>query len=448
MDIRTRVGHAISTTGATILIACLFLPGCSKDDDDADLGLSLTFSFPDSLTGGRVNTANKLGIVGTSHQSGLPCAFLGPDEGDSLRNGYQMTKLMISAVARWTCVADTAIAFGNFLPHDGQIYETGNDPQSPSYNSKDPTHFSISDDSDSQTSIRAYYGFELADPPTMESIAGLYVSWIREEAGDIHGRMIVDAREILKDNVNLDDPVMLRLDFTQDADTHDADMFLQYDVSHNTVEGFRINVSEDMAANPGTQVFLARGLMAMKGQYLPAPGVDEIPVLAMYTVANRIGDGAALAEMSSLALPLPLNTETGNHLGNYLFDKTDLYYFDDDQSSDYINKTISRSEYRGGRTTPDTGGSWLPFDPSLDMIISQLELDADYFSNGKCENIGDSCNELLNGIFHFGFAGQEQNLGEEPDDWRKAAIAQAVFLDSIYPNGENWEGAFDRNYNP
>ena len=131
--------------------------------------------------------------------------------------------------------------------------------------------------------------------------------------------------------------------------------------------------------------------------------------------------------------------------------KRDEYYFEFDMDWDYINKTVTSSEFRGDRTTPATGGTWvLPFDPSLDLIVTELALDPAYFTGSLCANIGDDCNDLLNKVYDFinGFAGQEANQGTEPLDWRSTAINSAVYLNSVYPNGVDWTGAFDFSFTP
>jgi hypothetical protein len=62
--------------------------------------------------------------------------------------------------------------------------------------------------------------------------------------------------------------------------------------------------------------------------------------------------------------------------------------------------------------------------------------------------MGDDCTELLNAIFEDGFAGQESNQGMDPNDWRSTAIQNPVYLDSVYPNGSDWNGAFDFSFTP
>jgi hypothetical protein len=143
-----------------------------------------------------------------------------------------------------------------------------------------------------------------------------------------------------------------------------------------------------------------------------------------------------------------LNIFLGNHLGNYLFDKDDIYFFDEDMDWDWVNKSITDGRYRGSRTTPAAGGTWIPFNPSQDMVITALKLDSDYFTGDKCAEIDDDCTDLLNGVFADGFADQEPNQGSDPMDWRSDAIATPTYIDSVYPNGVDWNGAFDYNFTP
>ena len=84
----------------------------------------------------------------------------------------------------------------------------------------------------------------------------------------------------------------------------------------------------------------------------------------------------------------------------------------------------------------------------IDMINTALSLPASYFSNGQCENIGDDCNDFLNAAFVNGFSDQEQNQGSDPMDWRSTALDNAVYLSSVFPNGINWDSAFDQTFTP
>jgi len=411
---------------------------------------ALEMALPKSLTGATQNPQKAMPgrlKTGASSIEG-PCAFMGNDDDDPFINGYRMTRFMVSAVATWTCIADVLIDVADFVPHDGVIYETENDRQSPDYDAEDPTHYSVTDDSEVQTTIRLYYGYDRSAPPESGTAPQFYISWEKTAEGHVNGRLVINGLGVNPAHRDPEDPTMMRIDFSETAAEKIADMFLRFDEGNHWAEGFRIRVNKDLKANPLEQVFIARGLVEMKAQFLPVPGISEIPTVQMYTVSDRFGNGAAIAEFQDLSLPLRLNPASGNHLGNYLFTKNDRYFFEDDSDWDWVNKTISTATLRGGRTTPTSGGTWIPFDPSLDVIVSGLALDGDYFTGEKCANPGDECSPLLNAVFIDGFAGQEKNQGADPGDWRSAATANPVYLDTIYPNGQNWDGAFDFVFDP
>jgi hypothetical protein len=447
----------------TACLSLILLAGCNEPGSEMDdksstpqsQNLKLSLDLPDSLTGGS-------GVPGTAQRAVLstatiqaisnPCAYQGAGNDDPFKNGYNMTKFMVSSLAAWTCIGDTLIDVADFIPHDGTIYESDNDTLADNYDPDDPTHYSVTDDSENQTTIRLFYGFDRAFPPLSDDEAKFYISWSTAQDGTVTGRLIVDASGIDAEHRNPEDPAQMRMDFNYTETENLADMYLRFDAENPWANGFRIQVSEDLTANPLQKVFLARGLMDVKRQFQDNTGIEELPTLQMYTVANQLGDGAAIAHFQNVALSLELNAELNNHLGNYLFDKRDKYFFDADQSVDepwdWINKAFTSAVYRGGRTTPEINGSWIPFNPSLDMIIDELNLDADYFTNAKCENTGDDCTALLDAVFAEGFADQEPNQGQDPQDWRSDAVADPQYLDSVYPNGNNWDGAFDHSFMP
>lgn len=435
-----------------VLIGSLLLLGCGKSTDNKNSEtktktFALDLQLPNSLTGGG-STASKTKNKALYSSTGIgqPCSFIGVDDDDPFRNGYQMTKFMVSAVAAWTCIGDLLIDFADVIEHSGTIVEADNDKSNPTYDPEDPTHYSVTDDSNTQTTIRLYYGYSRDVPPLEGEDPQFYISWNNGDNNSIEGRMIIDILNMNPDNYKTDDPVMMRMDFNYNDTEKVADMFLRFDDNNEWADGLRIEVTKDLTVNNFGKVFLARGLMNMKAQFLPVDDITEVPDLQMYTVSDSFGNGAAVAELQNLSLPLELNT--GNHLGNYLSTKNDVYFFDDDQDWEYIKKIITSSEYRGSRTTSQTGGSWIPFDPSLDLIVSALELDSDYFTGSKCVDIGNDCTGLLNAIFKDGFDDQEPNQGADPMDWRSDAIANPIYLNTVYPDGINWDGAFDFSFTP
>lgn len=444
---------SIITASAILLAGC----GGGKNDSklQADNTPDIRIDIPASLTGGpRAKQAqakqNANMTASTRAGTGEPCSYIGDKDEDHFRNGYKLTKLLVSAIATWSCIGDLLIDVSNFVEHDGTIHATDNDFSSPDYDPEDPTHYSVVDDSDSQTTVRLYYAYDREAPPQEGEDPQFYISW-NESADDVlEGRIVIDARNINNGKRKAEDPIMLRMDFLYTDFEKTADMFLRFDEGNQWAEGFRIHLVKDMNANPLEKVYLARGLIEMKAQFLPVDNIAEVPDIRLYTVSNRSGKGAAIADIQDMSLPLKISGGfIDNHLGNYLFSKNDTYFFDEDGGSDWIYKTVPSAEYRGGRNTPETGGTWIPLDPSLDMIVEELALDSDYFTGSKCVNIGDDCTQLLNAVFKFSLRGlQEQNEGEDPKDWRSDAIANPVYLDSIYPNGVNWEGAFNFDFVP
>jgi len=442
----------------TLLLAGLQLAcGSSSSGNDSSLDptddFSVKMDLPDSLTGGNGissrRIAGKIAGVAELSGSGEPCSYLGPEnQEDPFRNGYETTRFMISIMATWTCIADLLIDLSDVVPRDGLILETDNNTQSPGFEADEPTHYSVTANSDTQVTLRMYYGYPRSTPPQSGENSQFYISWDKFGEETVKGRMIIDARSIDAADRKPDDPDMMRMDFEFVPGQQQADMYLRFDDGNPWADGFRIQVTRDDTANPLSQVFTARGQIDMSGQFMPLTGINEVPQIQFFTVSDLLGNGAAMQEIQDLSLPLIVNIFQNNHLGNYLFTKRDIYFFEDDQDWEYINKTVTGSQYRGARNTAANGGSWLPFNPSLDMIIAALALDSDYFTGDKCAQLNDACNQLLNAVFVDGFADQEKNQGSDPLDWRSTALANASYLDSVYPNGLNWNGAFDQNFTP
>ncbi len=457
-----RTSIAVST-----LVLSSLLVACGEEQSSSTplntSNPSLVLGIPTSLTGGSTSTQPSLArttetmvsasssIKAAKAGTGQPCAYLGTEnQDDPFHNGYETSKFMVSIMATWTCIADLLIDVSAFVPHNGDIIETENDNNSADFESDEPTHYSVSDDSETQVTVRLYYNYTRSQPPVVGEAAQFYISWNETENGNVEGRMIIDGVGVDWENQDSDDPSMMRMDFNYTDTQQTADMFLQFDDNNAWADGFRITMVKDLETNPLLKVFEARGLIKMKAQFAPANNISEIPDVHLYTVSDTLGNGASIAEFQHLSLPLELNANSGNHMGNYLFTKKDVYYFEHDMDWEYINKMVLFAEYRGDRTTPATDGTWLPFDPSLDLIITALSLDSDYFTGTKCALIGDDCIDLLSAVFEFtgGFAGQEQNQGADPLDWRSTEINNADYLTTVYPNGLNWTDAFDHSFTP
>lgn len=452
---------SILPAGVVFAASLFALGACSSGDSgDTNTGseklVSLDMQLPDSLTGGKSEAGKAVFSTAISlgkSSSDIPCAYLGPeDDEDPFRNGYEMTKFMVSVMAAWTCISENIIEFSSYLPHDGQVRATDNVLGSDDYKPEDPTHYSVNDDSEMQTTIKMYYGYDPFVPPLPEENPQFYISFNKTGQSEVEGRIVIDGTAIDFPNRDPEDPVMMRMDFNYTAEEKLADMFLQFDDGNAWADGFRIHLRKDLTVPVDQQVFTARGLINMKRQFFNLPNITEVPSMHMFTVSDAFGEGAAIAEYDDFAIPLIPNIFTANHLGNYLFDKVDTYYFDENPNGsrpwDYINKVFSHAELRGGRTTPASGGTWVPFDPSLDMIATELALGDTYFTANQCEMVGDVCTELLNAVFEDGFAGQEANQGVEPADWRSAALHTPDYLESVFPNGIDWDGAFDFQFTP
>lgn len=447
------------TSIALLSASLLFLGACNKGDDTGpaavDNSISLDLKLPNSLTGGKTSSNSSQTLIRalkTVNGGGadLPCAYVGSDHDNPFDNGYEMTKFMLQIIATWSCVADTIINVVDnpLIPHDGSIIETNNVYGSATYDGDEPTHYSVSQDNSRQTTLRLFYGYDRMTPPSADSKPGVYLSWDGLEDDDVQGKMIFDLDGLTPVNRDPKDPVRMRMDFSHDAVQRSASMYLEFDANNPFANGFRIDVTKDLKANLTQHVYTARGLLDVKAQFLPVASISELPQLRMYTVADAFGEGAAIAEMKDVSLPLMLDALTNNNLGDYLFSKVDQYYFDADQNKtqawDYIHKEVTMAEYRGGRTTQEDSGS-----PTLADIRGFLGLSNSYFIGSECGDLYSNCVDMINAIFQAGYANYEQNQGQLPNDWRAAAIAQAQYLPSVYPDGQSdWSMAFEMSFTP
>lgn len=443
--------HRAAGMALLLSASVTLLAGCGgKSADSAPADSTPAFfdmQLPASLTGHRQSTvqASAAAAIYASAATDQPCAFLGEDGDNPFVNGYQMTKFMTAAVAGWTCVADQLIEVAKWVQHTGEMVETDNNTLDAGYDREEPTHYRVVDDSATQTSIYLYYGYDRATPPQIGTDPQFFISWNEAENGNTSGRLVIDALGINGLDANPEDPSMMRMDFDFDATQKHADMYLRFGPGNQWADGFRITVDKDLTANPLGQVFVARGLIKMKRQFIEVPGVTLVPNLQMYTVSDKFGNGAAIAEFSDVAVSLPLGPIfVDQNLGNFLFTKTDRYYFQADGGWDYIHKNMSSAAYQGGSNSSTETNAAVQSYFIEKGLLGGTEVTDCLASTGNDIN----CIALMDAIFADGYAGQEGNQGTDPGDWRSVSLAGPVYLNSVYPNGMDWSGAFDYHFMP
>ena len=150
----------ISQKFALVLLSSSLIMACGDPSSNTTSSqpsnkINVDLELPESLTG------NRIALRTANNENDIPCSYLSPEEDDDpFRNGYVTTRFMISTMATWTCLADFLIDIADFIEqHDGMIIETDNDTMAANYDQDDPTHYSITDDSDQQVTVRMYYGF-------------------------------------------------------------------------------------------------------------------------------------------------------------------------------------------------------------------------------------------------------------------------------------------------
>ncbi|MBL1277839.1 MAG: hypothetical protein COB30_017300 [Ectothiorhodospiraceae bacterium] len=187
--------HTALRSAATALIvgASIFSAGCSDTGDTSSLPAGsnlLTLSMPDSLTGGTTSTSTAASVrnraarsvsisksesaTKSSDEFAELCFHNGVEDEDVFRNGYRMSKFMVAVIATWTCLADTIIDLAAVIPNDGQIKEGENDTTADNYEADEPTHYSVTSTSATQTTVRLYYGYDRAVPPTIGDDASFF----------------------------------------------------------------------------------------------------------------------------------------------------------------------------------------------------------------------------------------------------------------------------------
>lgn len=287
------------------------LSGCNSSEESAGVtpnAITIDMEIPESMTGGVTKTTSTLSVAKvaeaplavSSASTGQPCSYIGVEDDDIFRNGYQTTKFMVSAMATWTCIADLLIDVADLVPHNGEIVETENDSNADNYDADEPTHYSVMDESDTQTTIHLYYGYGRSNPPVSGETPQFFISWDEAENGDVDGRLIIDGTGVNWEDHQADDPVMMRMDFNYTDTQKVADMYLQFDQGNIWADGFRIEMTKDLSANSLEKVFEARGMIEMKAQFIPLAGISEVPNVQIYSVSDGFGNGASVAELQDM----------------------------------------------------------------------------------------------------------------------------------------------------
>ncbi len=417
-----------------LLIAC---------EDGSDAGhqrnsnaVQADLNLPESLTGPRASVGGRElgGAFARDGGDDFDCAYTGPENEEIFRNGYNMSKFMLSAVGTWTCIGDRIVEISVFIPDDGKVYETEHDGAAVDYDPSEPSHYRLTRVGDNKFTLHLYYSYAHGLSLPSDAQAGFYYAWLESDSKTT-GRMIIDTQAL--DGSDPEDPVKTRMDFEYGDTQKKVDMYFSFDENNNFSDGFRIQVTKDLQANSDEHVFTAISKLNMIEQFEgPISGVSEIPVIDVFTVSNASGDGAALAEISDLAFPLEI--DVSNHLGNYISNKVDTYVFDAQSNWEWIYKTFDSAELRGS----DRNVSSI----TLDLVESLLGLGGDYFDN-FCDVPGADCTDFINAVYDLGEYDQEGNQGSDPGDWRSNAISASSQLDSVYPEGfSTWEGVFEFDF--
>jgi hypothetical protein len=425
---------------AAAALAVLFaLAGCGGGSGGAGGGTPLptptvSMNLPDSLTGGTsvAVTASARRPVAAGD---FNCNYLGAGSDDPFQNGYFMTKFLVGVVASWQCITDSVLTVvaqsGNLAT--GQIYTITD-----SAGGTEPTAFSITRDSDTQTTVRLYYSGNVTTP-------GLFLSW-NTVGSDTTGKLVLSP--LATQLSTGDEPSNTRMDFTTSATQRTADMFIRFG-SNPVIDGFRIEVAENLAGDDPR--FIARGLLDTFAQwdtdYRNGPGGPG-PALSMYAMANAAGNGAAAAIFSNVGfgMDFALWGIGSGHFGYYQYQKDDRYFFDSSSGWDWVDKTITSATYQGGRNSP------VPDETAVETAVG---LTAGYFSGHPCATAGDDCTEFIQALHTAaggGWSGQEPNQGFDPVDWRSTlmgTIDGTDMLTTVYPDGlSNWTGAFAMSFTP
>ena len=377
-------------------------------------------SFPQSLTGTEAPAgALTRGLLNTRalHNGDIHCNFDGDGAGnDPFRDGYNMTKFLVSAVATWQCFADSIIIIVAAIPFptDGTFVELTPDPDDPGA----PTGIRITDNSASQRTIELFFNGET-------TTAGVYLSW--SFGTNFEGKLILSST-VMTDpddpNFDAEAPNGLRMDFANDGTTQTADMIISFPSTNLWAEAFRIDAVKTLADSS----FVVRGIMSMTRQWDPNYAGLAVPKLKMFGVSDSDGLGAAMSQFADLGLNL--NLVSGTTLGSYNFTFNGRYYFLADGTSEWINKLVSSAEFADPALTRTASPAEISF------VEAALGLPG-YFTAPCSATFQAVCTELFQELFALGFSGSGKDVndppGTEPTDSRMAALDAGTFLTTHCP---------------
>lgn len=396
------------------LAGLLFVAGCEDDASTDKSAPTTSMEFPQSLTGAEVTPpALTRGLMNPRavHNGDIHCGFEGVAGDDPFRDGYNMTKFLVSAVATWQCFADSIIIIVAAIPFptDGTFVEFDPDPSDPD----GPTGIRVTDNSSNQRTIELFFNGNT-------TTAGVYLSW--SFGTNFEGKLILSSA-VMNDpsdpGFDADEPNNLRMDFANNGTTQTADMIISFPGTNLWAEAFRIDAVKTLSDSS----FVVRGIMSMKGQWDPTYAGLAVPTLKMFGVSDSAGLGAAMSQFVDLGTNFDLGG--GETLGSYDFTMDDRYYFLANGTSEWINKSLTSATYVGGRTASG---------PTLANVDSVLGLGGTYFT-APCDATAPSdCTDLFTAIFVNGFGGKDSNsAGPEPTGSRKTALDAGAFLATSCP---------------
>ena len=426
-----------------ILLLTLALSACGKKEETPPAtvptyGPTVSLGLPDSLTGGQTTTTGMYTTMATG-QGGGNCDFRG--DAEPFRNGFTLTRFMVSAIASWGCLADnvmymTSLAISQgWVQTDGTLLTLPPNPNDPNA----PTGFWVLE-TGTQREVKLFWNSS-ANP-------GMYFAWDTAPDGTVTGKVVVDAAALNGSVLNTQ-PDFMRMDFSQTSTQKTGEIFIHF-LNNPDVTAFRIKVTKNLTST--FPMYTAQGYYPMQRQWdanfsAAHPG-SLTPALQVYAIADGNGHGAAVARMADWGWSFtPL--DDGDHLGSFLFTKDDTVYFTNLGNGNYtpvfISKNISSASYLGDRLINTTG-----------FVQSAAAIDW-YFANGTDPGLpipgyaanhqgmayqtctdplntlpysGPECGYFLNSLFNLPGWAPEANSGSNPNDNRSTLIDAAVGVGS------------------